>query len=76
LLLNTDDLSFYEEYPPQLVKLQEAHWDPLHSWTEKQFGVKVAKFNSVLLNTQPSKTREVLSEELRKMDMWQLAGES
>jgi ATP synthase mitochondrial F1 complex assembly factor 2 len=69
-------ISFQEEYPPQLVKLQKEHWDPLLDWVRSEYKVDIRTFDSVLVNSQPEETRETFQAVLRDMDQWTLAGMS
>ena len=66
--------SFQEEYPPQLVALQKAHWDPLFQWARSEFGVPLEVHSAIIKPFQPSETREALSKVLHEMDALTLAG--
>lgn len=68
--------SFQEEYPPQLVKLQTEHWDPLFKWVQDEFGVPLEKYGAIMRPSQPTETREALSNVLNEMDALTLAGKS
>jgi len=71
--LDTDTICFYEDYPPQLERLQAEHWDPLLDWTRKTFDVEINKFESILLNSQPDATKEKLGSVLAEFDQWEMA---
>ncbi|KDN51535.1 hypothetical protein RSAG8_00080, partial [Rhizoctonia solani AG-8 WAC10335] len=65
--------SFHESHPPALVKLQEEHWNPLLKWAESTYNIKINIFDSVLGNTQPKETKEVLMNEVNKLGQWEMA---
>ncbi|KAF7322859.1 Nt-Gln-amidase domain-containing protein [Mycena chlorophos] len=69
----SDDVTFYEDYPPQLVDLQAKHWDPLLAWARSTFGIEVKTFDSVLFNSQPEATKAKLDEVLSSMNQWEMA---
>jgi len=71
--LDTDTICFYEDYPPQLERLQAEHWDPLLTWAQKAFDVRIDKFDSVLNNSQPDATKQKLGKILDSFDHWQMA---
>jgi ATP synthase F1 complex assembly factor 2 len=54
--------------------LQAEHWDPLFEWTEKTFGAKLIKHNSIIFSEQPQETREKLGNIVKGFDQWQMAG--
>jgi ATP synthase F1 complex assembly factor 2 len=68
--------SFRDEYPLQLVRLQEVHWLPLVEWARTEFNVRFDAFDSILKPTQPEATRKALLSVLNNMDAWSLAGET
>ncbi|KAG5647138.1 hypothetical protein DXG03_001093 [Asterophora parasitica] len=65
--------SFYQDYPPQLERLQAEHWGPLLEWARKTFGIEIHKAESLLFSSQPDATREKLREVLSELDQWELA---
>lgn len=69
-------LSFHHDDPEQLVKLQQAHWDPLIEWARNAFDIEIHIHRSVLFNSQPEQTRRVLGDVLAQMDPWEMAGMS
>ncbi|EUC67274.1 ATP synthase F1 complex assembly factor-like protein, putative [Rhizoctonia solani AG-3 Rhs1AP] len=71
--LDTDTICFHESRPPALVQLQEEHWNPLLEWVQSTYKIKVNIFDSLLGNTQPKETKEVLMNEVNKLDQWEIA---
>lgn len=57
-----------------MVDLQAKHWDPLHDWIQKTYGVKIQKTNSILFNSQTEETKQKLKTVLESLDQWELAG--
>jgi len=66
--------SFYQDDPPPLVALQAKHWDPLLHWARTTFDVEIHTSNSLLLHTQPEKTKHKFDEVLSTFDHWEMAG--
>lgn len=66
--------SFHEEYPPQLVKLQDAHWKPLIEWVSKTFDVEVQIYEGILGTKQSAATIKKLGEVADAYDQYKLAG--
>jgi chaperone required for assembly of F1-ATPase len=67
--------SFYQDYPPQLERLQAEHWDPLLVWARDNFDVEIIKFDSILNNSQPDAAKAKLRTVLAAFDHWEMAGE-
>lgn len=65
--------SFHEEYPEQLVKLQDAHWKPLIAWVSKTFDVQVDIYDRILGTKQSAATIEKLGAVVGKYNQFQLA---
>ncbi|KAG8691839.1 ATP synthase complex assembly protein atp12 [Ceratobasidium sp. 423] len=72
---DTDTICFHESHPPALVKLQEQHWNPLLKWAGSTYNIKINIFDSLLGNTQPKETKEILMNEVNKLGQWEMAGE-
>lgn len=70
----TQKWSFYQDYPPQLERLQAEHWDPLLEWARKLFDVTITKSESILAFSQPKETKEKFSKVLETFDEWEMAG--
>lgn len=68
--------SFHEEFPPQLVKLQDAHWKPLIEWVSTTFDVEVKIYDGILGTKQSDATIAKLGQVVAKYDQFKLAGES
>lgn len=68
--------SFHEEFPPQLVALQDEHWKPLLDWVRTTFQVKVSIYEGILGNKQPDDTILKLGAVVEGYDQFQLAGPS
>ncbi|KAL8290480.1 hypothetical protein RQP46_002738 [Phenoliferia psychrophenolica] len=71
--LDTDTVCFHEEYPPQLVTLQDEHWKPLLAWVSSTFGVKVSIYEGILGNKQPDDTILKLGAVVEGYDQFRLA---
>ncbi|KAH8117505.1 ATP12-domain-containing protein [Phellopilus nigrolimitatus] len=69
----TDTICFHGDRPTSLVKLQDAHWKPLLSWFQDEFGVKVQVHESLLAAGQPAETMARFKDILATFDEWQLA---
>ncbi|KAF5386594.1 hypothetical protein D9615_001884 [Tricholomella constricta] len=71
--IDTDTICFYQDYPPQLERLQAEHWDPLLEWARKTFDIEIHKAGSLLFSTQPEATKEKLRKVLAEFDQWEMA---
>ncbi|KAF8061575.1 ATP12-domain-containing protein [Lyophyllum atratum] len=71
--IDSDTICFYQDYPPQLERLQAEHWDPLLEWARKTFDVEINKAESLLFSSQPEATKEKLRKVLSKFDQWEMA---
>jgi ATP synthase F1 complex assembly factor 2 len=67
-------ISFYQDYPEPLVRLQDDHWKPLLTWARDTFDVELFTSDSVLFGVQPAETRRKLDKVLQGFDPWQMAG--
>ncbi|KZV92840.1 ATP12-domain-containing protein [Exidia glandulosa HHB12029] len=72
--LDTDSICFHGDEPEGLVKLQNAHWDPIIDWARKEFDVELTVFTGLFGSSQPAETKAKLAKVLEDMDAWQLAG--
>ena len=72
--LNTRWVSFHQDYPEPLVRLQDEYWNPLIIWARDTFDIKLLTSDSVLFSTQPEATKKKLDKVLRSLDPWQMAG--
>jgi hypothetical protein len=70
----TRPVSFHQNYPEPLVRLQNEHWNPLLKWARDDFDVELVTSDSVLFSTQPEATKKKLDKVLQSFDMWQMAG--
>ncbi|KAF8682885.1 ATP12 protein [Rhizoctonia solani] len=70
---DTDTLCFHEAHPPALVQLQEEHWVPLIKWAESTYDIKINIFDSLLGNSQPKESKNVLMKEINKLNQWEMA---
>lgn len=66
--------SFHEEFPPQLVALQDANWKPLIAWANETFDVNVGTYEGILGTKQPDATVVKLGQVVDRYDQFQLAG--
>ncbi|TFK72183.1 ATP12-domain-containing protein [Pluteus cervinus] len=71
--VDTDTISFYQDDPPPLVKLQAKHWDPLLAWLNETHGVELEKAGSILFHVQSNATKDKLRAVIQGFDAWQLA---
>jgi len=71
---DTRCISFHQEYPDALVRLQKDHWNPLLTWARDTFDIELLTSNSLLLNAQPEATKRKLDKVLQGFDPWQMAG--
>ncbi|KAK4701594.1 hypothetical protein P7C70_g4635, partial [Phenoliferia sp. Uapishka_3] len=71
--LGTDTVCFHEDYPQQLVALQDEHWKPLIAWVSKTFDVKVDIYEGILGNKQPADTVAKLAAVVGSYDQFKLA---
>ncbi|KAG6845190.1 hypothetical protein H0H87_012747 [Tephrocybe sp. NHM501043] len=72
--LDTDTVCFYQNYPPQLERLQAEHWDPLLDWARKTYDVEIHKAESLLFSSQPEATKGKFRKVIAEFDQWQMAG--
>jgi ATP synthase mitochondrial F1 complex assembly factor 2 len=69
-------LSFHEDFPDPLVRLQNEHWIPLIDWIKGEFGVEITTFKGVLFGSQPAASKEKFDKVMSKLDAWEMAGTS
>jgi ATP synthase F1 complex assembly factor 2 len=69
-----DKLSFQEDSPRTLVKMQKEHWDPLFAWVKEDLGVDLALAEGLAPARQSEATNKKMTEVLQEMDVWELAG--
>jgi ATP synthase F1 complex assembly factor 2 len=67
-------VSFHQNYPEPLVRLQDEHWKPLLTWARDTFDLELLSSDSVLFSVQPVATRKKLDKVLQGLDPWQMAG--
>lgn len=67
--------SFHEEFPTQLVRLQDAHWHPLLDWVRNTFDVEVVVYEGILNTRQPDATILKLGSIVAEYDQFKLAGQ-
>lgn len=73
MYLQLTSLSFFEDYPPALVDLQNLHWSPLLDWAREEFRADIQIFRSLMSNSQSSETKDIFRSVLNDLDVWQLA---
>ncbi|SCZ97618.1 BZ3500_MvSof-1268-A1-R1_Chr4-3g07303 [Microbotryum saponariae] len=71
--LDTDTVCFHEEEPDHLVKLQDAHWNPLLDWVRKTYDVELIKYEGILNTKQPDPTIVKLGGVVADYDEYKLA---
>jgi ATP synthase F1 complex assembly factor 2 len=67
-------ISFHQDYPEPLVRLQDDHWNPLLTWARDTFDVELLTSGSVLFSAQPAATKRKFDKVLQGFDPWQMAG--
>lgn len=67
-------ISFLQNKPAALVKLQDTHWKPILQWARSTFGVEISTSDSFILSPHPPETVRVLDDVMSKFDHWQMAG--
>jgi chaperone required for assembly of F1-ATPase len=67
-------ISFHQDYPEPLVRLQNDHWIPLLTWARDTFDVELLTSGSVLFSAQPLVTKRKFDKVLQGFDPWQMAG--
>jgi ATP synthase F1 complex assembly factor 2 len=67
-------VSFHQEDPEPLVRLQKDHLDPLLTWARDTFDIELLTSDSLLLNAQPEATKKKLDKVLQGFDPWLMAG--
>jgi len=70
-----DAISFYQDEPPPLVRLQKEHWDPLLDWVRAEFDIEIITSYSVLFSSQPEASKQKLDHIMSGFDRWQMAGQ-
>eukprot|EP00746_Dinoflagellata_sp_MGD_P165989 gnl/MRDRNA2_/MRDRNA2_95593_c0_seq1.p1 gnl/MRDRNA2_/MRDRNA2_95593_c0~~gnl/MRDRNA2_/MRDRNA2_95593_c0_seq1.p1 ORF type:complete len:310 (+),score=75.42 gnl/MRDRNA2_/MRDRNA2_95593_c0_seq1:50-979(+) len=55
-----------------LLKMQKDEWDPLRTWFEQHFGVKVAIAEGLMAPKHPESTIATVKEALHQYDDWEL----
>jgi len=70
-----DFISFYQDDPPPLVRLQREHWDPLLDWVRAEFDIEIITSYSVLFSSQPKASKQKLDQIMTGFDRWQMAGQ-
>ncbi|SCV69160.1 BQ2448_2180 [Microbotryum intermedium] len=71
--LDTDTVCFHEEEPDHLVKLQDAHWNPLLYWVRKTYDVELITYEGILNTKQPDPTIVKLGGIVADYDQYKLA---
>jgi chaperone required for assembly of F1-ATPase len=70
----TDLLCYRAERPQELIDRQAATWDPLIAWAEGRYGVVFRQATGVMPVDQPAQTVARLTEVVRGLDAFALAG--
>lgn len=69
------DLACYRsDWPPELVKRQEAAWDPLLAWARRRYDVDFATTSGLMHVAQAPATIERLTQAVAELDAFRLAG--
>ena len=69
------DLLYYRaDSPPELVRRQEASWDPLLAWARRRFDVDFGTIASTIWKPQPEGTVQRLAHAVAALDPFRLAG--
>lgn len=68
----TDLVCYRADAPPELVRLQRAHWEPPLDWLAENYGAKLAVTAGILPISQPSEAIAALGQVIHAMDDWRL----
>ncbi|KAI9150909.1 ATP synthase mitochondrial F1 complex assembly factor 2 [Blastocladiella emersonii ATCC 22665] len=71
--LQTDATCYHQEFPDELVNLQNAHWVPVIEWARSRFGVEILTTQSLLGVRQPAETVATLRAHVETYTPLQLA---
>ncbi|WWC65308.1 uncharacterized protein I303_107925 [Kwoniella dejecticola CBS 10117] len=71
--LDTDTILFTNDTPASLVRMQHEHWDPLYSWLQETYDVKLNPAEGFSPPKQSEEVKSKLRGILEQMDSWELA---
>ncbi|WFD00333.1 ATP synthase mitochondrial F1 complex assembly factor 2 [Malassezia yamatoensis] len=70
---DTDAITFHEEQPDSLLRLQNERWNPIIAWAKEYFQMDISVAHSALSNSQPAASRERVLEVLEALPPLELA---
>jgi len=68
----TDLLCYRAEFPPDLVRRQNATWQPLLDWAAENLGARMAVTAGIIAIEQPADALAALTARLDSYDVWRL----
>nr|ODN82411.1 ATP synthase mitochondrial F1 complex assembly factor 2 [Cryptococcus depauperatus CBS 7841] len=71
--LETDTILYPHDSPAALVRLQKEHWNPLHAWLKRKYGIELILAEGFNAAKQNEETIEKLKEAVEKLNGWELA---
>lgn len=70
--LETDTLCYRMLDPPELIKFQQANWDPLVDWFRNRYSVQIETTTGLMMPKLPEQTTEVIHGQLMSYNIWAL----
>ena len=71
---DTDLVCYRADFPEDLVKLQNKHWDPILVWAKNQFKIEVKTTNGINYKAQDPVQLQKLSREISSYNFFILTG--
>ncbi|MCY4099410.1 MAG: ATPase [Rhodobacteraceae bacterium] len=71
---HTDLVSYRANSPPDLVKWQSDHWDPVIAWLEKQLSIRMKINHGIIPFDQESQIIDAFAEKIETLDNFSLCG--
>jgi chaperone required for assembly of F1-ATPase len=70
----SDLVCYRADRPPELVKLQEQHWQPVLEWAEDHLNAAFTSTNSITHIQQSEDCLRAVRKHIEALDQWQLTG--
>ncbi|KAI8062141.1 hypothetical protein BC940DRAFT_244679 [Gongronella butleri] len=70
---DTDATCYHEDFPEQLVKLQDKYWTPVIDWVAQKYNVEIKTTTDIFAVQQPEETKQKLRTVVEEMDNLELA---
>ncbi|OZJ03544.1 hypothetical protein BZG36_04170 [Bifiguratus adelaidae] len=71
--LDTDTICYHQDFPENLVQMQETHWKPVIDWVQEQYNVDIKVTTGLAAVSQSAETKAKLTEVLNDMSALELA---